>query len=66
MKQYEPYIKHILEEIAYLEKHSRNLTFMEFVKNETLTRAFVRSLEIIGEAVKNLPLEIRRRGECEA
>jgi len=32
-----------------------------FMGDETLQRAFVRSLEIIGEAVKKLPLEIRDR-----
>ena len=30
-----------------------------FVADQTLRRAFVRSLEIIGEAVKNLPTEFR-------
>ena len=30
-----------------------------FIENEVLKRAFARSLEIIGEAVKNVPEEIR-------
>jgi uncharacterized protein with HEPN domain len=32
-----------------------DLTYERFAADETLRRAFVRSLEIIGEAVKNLP-----------
>lgn len=32
-----------------------------FLHDETLKRAFVRSLEIIGEAVKQLPDEIKQR-----
>jgi len=60
-KEYKPYLLHILEETQYLEKASRNLEFEEFLKNENLKRAFVRSLEIIGEAVKNIPKEIRER-----
>ncbi len=32
-----------------------------FLRDETLKRAFVRSLEIIGEAVKQLPDEIKQR-----
>ena len=60
-KEYKPYLLHILEETQYLEKASRNLEFEEFLKDENLKRAFVRSLEIIGEAVKNIPKEIRER-----
>jgi len=32
-----------------------------FLENETLKRAFVRSLEIIGEAVKQIPDDFRLR-----
>jgi uncharacterized protein with HEPN domain len=32
-----------------------------FLHDETLKRAFVRSLEIIGEAVKQLPNDIKQR-----
>jgi len=33
----------------------------EFLANEVLKRAIVRSLEVIGEAVKRLPAELRER-----
>lgn len=58
MKKYKPYFMHILEECKYLEKHSKGLKFDEFLEDETLKRAFVRSLEIIGEEVKNVLAEI--------
>ena len=32
-----------------------------FLRDETLKRAFVRSLEIIGEAVKQLPEDVKQR-----
>ena len=32
-----------------------------FLDNETLKRAFVRSLEVIGEATKNLPNDFREK-----
>ncbi|PJB14068.1 MAG: DUF86 domain-containing protein, partial [Flavobacteriales bacterium CG_4_9_14_3_um_filter_32_8] len=35
-------------------KHTDNLTENNFLEDETLTRAVVRSLEIIGEATKKL------------
>jgi uncharacterized protein with HEPN domain len=46
------YLKHILDESAYLYERSRGLTRKAFLQDETLKRAFVRSLEVIGEAVK--------------
>ena len=43
------YLKHILVEADYLANRSVDLTFDAFVADETLRRAFVRSLEIIGD-----------------
>ena len=45
----------------YLERSSKSLQFEDLLKEESLKRAFVRSLEIIGEAVKNIPEEIREK-----
>jgi len=61
MKKYRPYLMHILEETEYLERVSKDLEFNDFLKDENLKRAFVRSLEIIGEAAKNIPKEVRER-----
>ena len=54
------YLKHILDEADYLKQNSSGLGKEAFLKDETLKRAFVRSFEIIGEAVKQLPEEIRQ------
>ena len=53
------YLSHILDETKYLIKTSQSLEKKDFINNETLKRAFVRSLEIIGEAVKQLPKDFR-------
>lgn len=50
------YLRHIRAEVEYLLDQRRILTYERFVADQTLRRAFVRSLEIIGEGVKNLPL----------
>jgi uncharacterized protein with HEPN domain len=42
------YLRHILAEADYLLDTSESLTFKAFMADETLHRAFVRSLEIIG------------------
>jgi uncharacterized protein with HEPN domain len=49
------YLRHILAEADYLVAHTAGLERGEFLASETLRRAFVRSLEIIGEAAKQVP-----------
>jgi len=58
------YLRHILEEAGYLAECTAELTRDEFLDDRTLQRAFVRSLEIIGEATKKLPPEWRRAHPC--
>ena len=49
------YLRHILAEIDYLIERSAGLTGEAFRSDETLRRAFVRSIEVIGEAAKKVP-----------
>ena len=53
------YLRHILAETEYLVGHTEGITASRFKADETLKRAFVRSLEIIGEAAKKLPEDYR-------
>jgi len=53
------YLRHILVEADYLLAQTGGLKRDEFVANETFRRAFVRSLEIVGEAAKKIPEEFR-------
>lgn len=53
------YVRHILTETAYLLGASEDLTAEAFLADDTFQRAFVRSLEVIGEATKNLPESFR-------
>jgi uncharacterized protein with HEPN domain len=52
-------LRHILDEAEYLLDRSQGLSREEFLRDETLRRAFVRSLEIIGEATKHITPEDR-------
>ena len=54
-KSPEEYLNHILDELNYLSDSSKNVSQEQFMHDMTLQRAFSRSLEIIGEAAKNLP-----------
>ncbi|OHD54913.1 MAG: hypothetical protein A2Y33_16210 [Spirochaetes bacterium GWF1_51_8] len=60
MKDYKLFLQHILTETEVLERNTNNLLYDDFIKNEILCRAFIRSLEVIGEAVKNIPESIRK------
>ena len=55
------YLRHIQDEARYLADASREVVWDEFSEDETLKRAFVRSIEVIGEATKNLSTDIRDR-----
>jgi uncharacterized protein with HEPN domain len=61
MKHERVFLEHILEEITFMLEKTDGLSFQEFVKDEVLKRACSRSLEIIGEAVKNLSGDFKRR-----
>lgn len=54
-------LRHMLEEAEYLRAEVRVLTREEFLADPRARRALVKSIEIIGEAAKNVPDEIRRR-----
>jgi uncharacterized protein with HEPN domain len=60
-RQVSEYLQHILDEIEYLTKTVDGIEKTEFLSNETLKRAFVRSIEVIGEAVKQVPDHIREK-----
>ena len=55
------YLRHILVEVDYIIGVSGTLTLEQFMTDGTLQRAFVRSLEIIGEAAKKVSEEFRSR-----
>ena len=55
------YLRHILDESNYILDRAQGLTKDEFKKGSTVKRAFVRSIEVIGEASKKVPDEFRKK-----
>ena len=53
------FLKDIQREINFIEVQTSNKEYESFVTDQVLTRACERSLEIIGEAVKNIPQDVR-------
>jgi len=53
------FLKQIADECSYLLSVSKKLSKDNFLDDETLKRAVVRSLEIIGEATKKIPADCK-------
>jgi uncharacterized protein with HEPN domain len=54
-------LRDILLEAEFLAAQVAQTSFAEFSRDELKKRAFVRSLEVIGEAAKKVPLEVREK-----
>jgi uncharacterized protein with HEPN domain len=54
-------IEHILESIELIEEYLRGVSREEFFRSREKQDAVIRRLEIIGEAVKQIPAEIKER-----
>lgn len=55
------FIQHIKESIEQIENHVGKVTKEKFSKNTIIQDAVIRRIEIIGEAVKNLPYSFRNK-----
>lgn len=55
------YLIDILSECEYLIERAKKVNYNGFLQNEDLKKAFIRSLEIIGEGAKKIPYEVREQ-----
>lgn len=55
------FIEHILESIERIEEYTKGITKDEFLSSRKTQDAVVRRIEVIGEAVKNIPDEIKEK-----
>lgn len=60
-KDAETFIKHFLECVELIEKYTENKTEDDFFDSIQLQDSVIRRIEIIGEAVKNIPAEVKRK-----
>lgn len=59
MRDYKLYLDDILEAIKRIEKYTKSSTLEKFKKDVLVIDGVVRNLEIIGEAVKNIPADVK-------
>jgi len=55
------FAEEMLEAVKKIERYTQNLTRESFKKNELVIDAVLRNLEIMGEAAKNVPVEVREQ-----
>ncbi len=55
------FIKHIIESIESIEKYTKGQTKENFPREKMMQDAVIRKIEIIGEAVKNLPSHFKKK-----
>lgn len=53
------FLEHIIENIEDIEDFARGVSKEDFLKNKEKQNAIIRSLEIIGEAAKNIPQKVK-------
>jgi uncharacterized protein with HEPN domain len=58
-REFRDFLQDILEAIYQLDKITQGITFKEFSTKIEILLAVVKLIEIIGEAVKNIPDEVR-------
>jgi uncharacterized protein with HEPN domain len=55
------YIEHILESIAQIEEYTQNISEEEFFYDIKAQDAVFRRLEVVGEASKRIPAEVKNQ-----
>ena len=61
MRDYQLYLKDILSAMDSIEAFVEGMSFEEFRADDKTASAVIRKFEIIGEATKNIPDEIRQQ-----
>ena len=59
-REIEDYLKDIVDAMGKAQRFVENLSYEEFKKDDKTIFAVVRALEIVGEATKNIPGDVRK------
>jgi len=59
-REYSFFLNDVVECSKKIRKYTKNKSYQQFINDEILIDAVIRNLEVIGEAVKHIPVEIKR------
>lgn len=59
-RDYKVFLSDIIGAINKIERYTSNMSFQEFLQNELVQDGVIRNLEIVGEAVKKIPADIKK------
>ena len=60
-REYGDYIQDIIDSIKETEEFTTEMSIKDFKKDKKTVNAVIRSLEIMGEAAKKIPDDIRKK-----
>ena len=60
-RAFKAYLVDIDDAIRKIEKYTKALSYKKFIENELILDGVVRNLEVIGEAVKQIPDDIKNK-----
>jgi len=60
MRNYKLYLQDMLEAVQKIEKYTKGMNFQQFEKSDLVIDGVIRNLEVIGEASKQVPSDIKK------
>ncbi|MCZ7395324.1 MAG: DUF86 domain-containing protein [Candidatus Methanoperedens sp.] len=60
-RDYKLFVKDILDAIDKIDEFIGKMEYGEFIKDDKTATAVVKKIEIIGEAIKNIPRDVRAK-----
>jgi uncharacterized protein with HEPN domain len=60
-RTYIDYFRDVVEQIEKIEIFIKDLSYDDFIKDERTVYAVIRCFEVVGEAVKNIPKELKNK-----
>lgn len=60
-RDYIHYLEDILSSMEKVQEYISDQTFLDFIKDNKTVDAVIRNFEIIGEASKNIPVDIKKK-----
>ena len=64
MQESKLYINVIIESIEKIEESMKNMNYQDFLNNSNLQDATLMRLQVIGENIKKIPFEIKKRNKA--